>query len=430
MKPIFLIFLFFACSNIASDQKASHYNNKGITCDGIEVKGQTIICGETSVYTSEKAGNGIKDAFLVMSPDFGKSNQAYSMNYQNVPSRFEKIIPFENDLVIGGFYGESKNKLLIRTNDKGAAIWGVQSEKYRTFDPGDMAMNPAGDIFMVTKDPASEAYHGTVHLFDKDGNCKWSKDMSSIEIMQDIIATKDGHFLISYKQKGAYIDGSTRKKYWMNSFHKIDQSGEIMWSRKFHLDNELVDECVFSKVLEDKSGNLYFIGKIDLLKPRKQHPFITKTDKEGKVFWSYVYDCTPELNFKSGCFDATGNLILVADGYAKNGGISFMQMAPDGNVLWAKMTKTANYEQAISVFPTKNGFEIIWDKLLNFASFTINQKGQCCSAKTEELAFTRQKFPIQLDDFKGNWETVQAEWKKMEFKLTPHSDVTSTSDCK
>jgi hypothetical protein len=430
MKPITILLFFFACSNISSDQKAYHYNNKGITSDAIiDSRDQKIICGETSVYTSEKSGTGNKDAFFVLSSDHGKTNIGYSMGTADLPERFERVIPIGTEFVLNGFSGESKNKFLIKTNSKGEAIWGIQSERFRTFDPGDMAMDPSGNVLFITKDPSAEAYHGTLHLVDKDGNCKWSRDMSSIEVMQDIICTQDKLFLISFKQKGAYIDGSTRKKYWMNSFHKVDQSGQIVWSRKFHFDNDLVDECTFSKILEDKSGHLYFMGKIDLLKPRKQNLFITKTDKDGRIIWSNVYTGSAELNFKSGCFDSKGNLILAADGYSKNGGIAFLQLAPDGNILWAKITKSANYEQVISIFTSRDGYEIVWDKLLNFASFTVDLKGRTCTAGVEDLKLGIQKFPLILDEFKGSWDPIEADWKKMDLKLVAHQDVISTSDC-
>jgi hypothetical protein len=428
-KTLSLFLLLVACSNVATDQKAFHYNNKGITCAGIlDSKGQLVICGETSVFTSNQPATAGKEAFFVVTKNEGKDNTGYSLSISNNPSRFERIIPFEKDYIIGGFNSETKNKMLIRTNDAGAAIWGIQSEKFRTFDPGDMCIDKSGNLLVMTKDPSAEAYHGTLHFIDKDGNCKWSRDMSSIEVMQDMIPCRDGHFLISYKQKGAFIDGSTRKKYWMNSFHKVDQSGQIIWSRKFHLENDLVDDCVFSKILEDKNGNLFFIGKLDVAQPRKQHLFVTKTDKDGRIFWSLYYDTPQELNFKTGCFDQTGNLILVADGYSKNGGMAFMQLAADGSVAWAKLFKTANYEQALDLIENKNSFTLIWDKLLNFATMSFNAKGQTCN-KVDELTITNHKFPLLLDEFKYSWDNVEADWKKMEFNLVPHQDIKVSSDC-
>ena len=44
------------------------------------------------------------------------------------------MIAFENDYVLNGNSGESKNKFLIKTNSNGDAIWGIQSEKFRAFD--------------------------------------------------------------------------------------------------------------------------------------------------------------------------------------------------------------------------------------------------------------------------------------------------------
>lgn len=434
MKPSYLFLLLFACSNsnIATDQLAFHYENKGITCDAmLHNKSETMICGESSVYNSSaQAGSVEKDALLLISSDGGRSSRGISYGNPGTTERFEKITTAENAFYLGGFTGDEKMKFLLKLNAQYESAWGIQSERFKTLEPGDMVTDAKGNTLLITKDPAAESYHGFLHLINKDGACLWSKDVPSVDVMQDIITTGDGNYLVSFKQKGAYIDGSTRKKYWMNAFHKINTTGELIWSRKFHIEYDLVDDCIFSEILEDKSGNLYFIGKADLRSTTTQHLLIIKTDKEGRIAWSTLFNCIHQLNFKNGCFDANGNMMFVADGYGKNGGMAFIQMKPDGTIIWSKFIKTANYEQGLQVFSLPKAYEIVWDKLLNFALFTLDAKGNSCFTNMEDLKCTPQKFPVLLDAFTSNWKNVDSDWKKTEVRLVTHQNLKAVSDCK
>lgn len=432
MKYLSILILFCACSNVSFDQKASTFSNKGITSDALlDAKGNFYICGETSVFTSGKPSQAVnKDAFFVYSNDFGKTFHGYSYGEANQAERFERILTYDNSLILSGFYGDSKSKFLLRVLPEGKPVWAIQSEIYKTFDQGDVAVDPTGNILLSSKNPTDDAYLGFMHLIDKEGNCKWSKRMSAMEIMQDIICTRDSQFIISYKQKGAFIDGSTRKKYWMNSFHKINKEGSFIWSNKFHIEVDQASDCVFNKVLEDQAGNLYFIGRIELLKSKGHDLFIIKTNSTGTILWSSIYATSNEFAFKNACFHESGNLLLVADGYGKNGGLVYMEMKPDGVISWSKIKATANYEQVINILPGKNKYAIVWDKLLNFSTFTMDAKGNSCYTDVKEQIIERQNFPVLLDTYHGSWDPAVSDWKKIEISLLPHSEIPLTNECK
>jgi hypothetical protein len=431
MKPIYLLFLLFACANVAKDQISFYFENKGMTCHAFQNRtGQTIICGESTSFTSKgKSQQQDKDALFLISSNNGQNNQAYSYGVPDLSERFERILSHEGNYIITGYQGDAKHKFLLKVNANAEPLWGIESTRFRTLDAGHMDIDPNGNTLLMTKDSAAEAFYCTVHLIDHEGNCKWSKKISAIESMQDILCTRDQNFLISFKQKGAFIDGETRKKYYMNTFYKVNAAGQILWSRKFHFETLVAEDCIFSQILEDASGNLYFMGKSNLLVPKKQQLFLTKTNPDGVIQWSHVYASEQELQFKNACFDKSGNIVLLADGYAKNGGIAYMSITSAGEVVWAKIIPSAAYEQAVSIFPTKNSFQVVWDKLLNFAVFSFDADGKTCSDNVQELKLVKRKFPLLLDQFNGRWEDVVPDWKPLTFTLTSHPNISSVSTC-
>ncbi|MBK7738986.1 MAG: hypothetical protein IPI45_14605 [Saprospiraceae bacterium] len=95
--------------------------------------------------------------------------------------------------------------------------------------------------------------------------------------------------MISYKQKGAYINGELRKKYWINTFQIVDPIGELVQYRNFHFEYDLITDWHFNKLLQDKKGNLYFIGKIEYRNSNRQEAFIIKTAIDGQIIWSHTY---------------------------------------------------------------------------------------------------------------------------------------------
>jgi hypothetical protein len=106
-----------------------------------------------------------------------------------------------------------------------------------------------------------------------------------------------------------------------------------------------------------------------------------------------------------------------------------MSITSAGEVVWAKIIPSAAYEQAVSIFPTKNSFQVVWDKLLNFAVFSFDADGKTCSDNVQELKLVKRKFPLLLDQFNGRWEDVVPDWKPLTFTLTSHPNISSVSTC-
>ncbi|HEX5626035.1 MAG TPA: hypothetical protein VFX48_08465 [Saprospiraceae bacterium] len=425
-----LSFFALACKTPGSpDHHGILFQNKGITCDGIlDESGQTVICGESSVYTATRDGSGDKDAFLaILAPDL-KTGTGYSFGQPGVPERFEQVVSGNKGYWLEGFYGESKNKFLIRVDALGKTVWASRSERFQTFDEGHLAVNRQGEVLLATKDPSADAYQGFIHFFNAEGRCAWSRQVKSMEGMQDILVANDQSFILSFRQKGAYIDAALRKKYMINSFYKISREGQLLWSKSFHFDREQSEQCEFQQVLQDPSGAMYFIGRLEWKPNQKQELYVVKTLANGEIQWSKRYSGTGEWGFKSAALNAKGHLILLGDGYAKKGGLVLVEIQPDGLPVWSKLLPSSYYDQAIQLISLKNGYGIVWDKLLNFAFFDIGPDGGSCFDEAD-LKLDVQNVPLLINESRVVMDSIEGDWKPFSPVLVRHETIALSSNC-
>ncbi|MBK8450664.1 MAG: hypothetical protein IPL42_11840 [Saprospiraceae bacterium] len=82
------------------------------------------------------------------------------------------------------------------------------------------------------------------------------------------------------------------------------------------------------------------------------------------------------------------------------------------------------------IFCRENKYAIVWDKLLNFSTFTMDAKGNSCYTDVKEQIIERQNFPVLLDTYHGSWDPAVSDWKKIEISLLPHSEIPLTNECK
>ncbi len=427
-------FMFIGCSQVDSDQKAILLQTKGLSCDAVlNDSGELLFCGETSTYaqaaSKEKSG---KNAYILQTNMAAKQYKLFSYSIETQNVRFEQICPLGADRYISGNFGEDRNKLICKLNNQQDIVWAQGSNQYKTIDKGDMAVDAAGNCLLPTKDPSSDAYEACLHLFDANGTCKWSRKLSAVEVWQDVIVLNNQKFMISYKQKGAYINGELRKKYWINTFQMVDPKGELMQYRNFHFDYDLITDWHFNKLIQDKAGNLYFIGKIEYRISNRTEAFIVKTTLDGRILWSQTYAANngTEYVFKNACFNASGNLMIVGDGYSKKGGLIYLEMSPDGKVIWANLKQSAYFDQVVSILAKGKNYQILWDKLLNLASFTINAKGESCSNDVQSLQFNQKAFAVLLNENVGAWTPVEADWKPIQIHKENQEQIPVENACK
>lgn len=427
-------FIFIACSQVAPDQRAILLQTKGLTCDAVLTNsGELLICGETASYARpDSKASGLKDAYLFQTSTTGKNTALTTYAIDGKSVRFEQICPNGGDRFISGNYGEDKNKIICKLGSKNELVWALGSTIYKTIDKGDLAVDLAGNCLIPTKDPSSDAYEACLHLIDASGVCKWSRKLKAIEVWQDVIVLNNQKFMISYKQKGAYINGELRKKYWINTFQIVDPIGELVQYRNFHFEYDLITDWHFNKLLQDKKGNLYFIGKIEYRNSNRQEAFIIKTAIDGQIIWSHTYAANNgnEYAFKNACLTSSGNLIVLGDGYSKKGGIFFLEMNPEGNINWAKLKSAAYFDQAMTIISKGKNYEIIWDKLLNLSAFSCNEKGQTCTDDVQEIQFAQKNFPVLLNENKGAWENITGDWTTITLKSENHTQLSVEEVCK
>jgi len=416
LTNLYLPLLILSCSGITVRENGMLLKTKGLTCDAIAgAENQILICGETSTFSMHPE-SGQKDGYCLELSVGGNDGPLHQFHFENQSCRIEKIRPSKQNWAITGIRGDQKNKFVGLLNEQFEPLWVMTSDTLQTTDQVEMAANSAGELLLSCKHPGSDAYQMFIYQFDSQGQCQWARSISSVEILQDMLITKDQHYFISFKQKGAYIDGQTRKRYLMNSFYKLDGTGQVIWAAKFHMDDDQIHHAHFNKVIEDAAGSLYFIGII-AFQPNVENAYVVKTNVDGKIIWSKFYVGLEEVTLKSACFTKKGNVLLFGDGYGKKGGLTAMEINPNGESIWTRKFNSANYEQAIAVIEGKSAHWLVWDKLFTIGHFTLNQEGKSCmpseiiqNVKPQEVLINMEKFKGRIEEIAtGNWQKAKLE---------------------
>ncbi len=422
--------LILSCSGVATDSFSFTLENKGLTADAaITEEGQILLCGESAVYNSDKDPSN-KDAFVYQFNPKSATSVGFSFGTPAVPDRCERMFVSKKDIYIRGYSGEDKESFIMKMDAAGDFKWALKAPGHQSTDQAEMAVNANGDVLIATKNLAAEAYDMDFHLLDANGQHLWSRKLKSVEVLQDIDALKDGSFLISFKQKGAYLDGQTRKRYLMNTFDRIDNKGDLVSSIKFHFDDDQVHGVVFSEVLENQEGQYYFLGRLELQKGNEGHIYFLKANSDGSLIYSKFVANGPDYRIRSAVFTPKGNLLVLADGYGRKGGLLYFEMSPDGKILWSRQMTSAQYDQAIRVLGAEKGSWIIWDRLFRFSGFHIDPKGQSCLSDEQFPEMQLQDLAVQTDHFKGQLEMDSVKWDKLHFDIKRHDFPELKSDCK
>lgn len=419
-----------ACSGTNHKGNGFLVENKGLTCDAQKIdKDHFIICGESTIFTTT-AETSNKDGFChIRKIDNDSQGSGFAIGQAEQADRIEKIKGFNQHFIISGITGENKTKFLAKLDSKFNLIWLRHSDSIQTTDQAELAIDQTGHILLAGKNPADESYQIQLHLFNNDGSCLWSRALPSVEILQDILPTTDQNFLVSFKQKGAYIDGQTRKRYIMNAFYKINKEGQAVWAGKFHLDDDQVHHSYFTKVVEDSQGNLYFLGQI-AFQANVENAYIVKTNSNGKILWSKFFVGLEDYVFKSATIAGDGKIKVVGDGYGKKGNLVFASLTSDGQLEWARKLKAANYEQAIAIFATEHSQTIIWDKLFTMAGVNTDEKGKSCIEGNEEVKAKAQEFLIQMERFNGRMSEIPLHgWNEMHIDVKVFDRVETKKLC-
>ncbi len=401
-----------ACAGSPAHQEAFLVETRGLCSDAFLLgKNRIAVCGESANYKFPGSSNA-KDGFVWIR-DLGTSGgSGIAFSSGQADSRIERVVSTNAGYVLAGFSGPDRDHLLVCADTNWTVKWSRTATGQHSTDLPVLALGTDGSILHASRPTDGEAFLTDLHLTDPSGNVRWTRRIPSVETMQGLITGSSGDFLVSYKQKGAYLAGQTRKRYLMNSFQRFDLSGKVMQSIRFLFDDDQVQNAVFGDVAELPGGRLLFAGKL-VLSSGNEFAFALLSQPGGKILWSNIYTGLQNHHFKRIAINPEGKFLLLADAYGKQGGMALIRLAQDGTVEDAKTWKASSYEQAAGLILTEDGFcTAIWDRLFAIAGAVFDPKFRACVEGLESPEVKPQQVYVLQEAFRDRVEELPAqEWK-------------------
>ncbi len=424
MRFVILFVIAASCTHYSGGQKAFHFENKGITTDALRLSDQSLlICGESSTGAS-------KEGVLLRLNAKGEADQVIGLGDGQNAFRLEKLGLAAGQIVSSGYGFEDKASMVAGFGNNLELKWLLRADSLMPFEEPALCADSKGNVVVLSKAPSAwSPYYGVFTLINQEGKVMWNRKVDMIDVMSDIVALRNGDFLTCFKQKGAYIDGGTHKKYYMISVMRFTVQGELAYQVKFLVDREQFLDVDFNKVLESSGGELYFCGRSRNLANRTDL-LVVKTDKGGKIIWSKTYQTNQEQGIKAATFDSKGNIVLVADSYGHSGGMLRSAIDPSGNVLWANFNKSTPYEQMRAVFTLKDGFQYICDRTLNMGVYLSTGNGSVCFGGSGSANLTVGSAEFILSNNTNEFQEYNAGWKRVEPKISRPGAWNRVDDCK
>ncbi|NOT38331.1 MAG: hypothetical protein HOP11_13250 [Saprospiraceae bacterium] len=424
---IFIVILIFSCSS--GSQNATHIETKGISCDAVKSAEGILISGESSLLADRSKGTSQKDAYIANLGSSTGSVKVITVGNQSDMFRLDQLAS-SSGFVLASGYGMADKKALVLGMDSDLKLnWGLVSDSLEAFEEPASSMDANGNYLVVNKNLAATPYYAYFTLLTREGKVQWTQRTDHIDALADIVSLRNNNFLIAFKQKGAYIDGGTMKKYLMASSLWVTKDGAIIQKYKFLVDRDKFIDFNLHKCLEDSKGNIYYFGS-GLLVNNRTDLFVIKTNAAGHVQWSYTYQTGHELVIKSADISKDDKIVIAADSYGKSGGFLLAGLGTDGKILWNNHTSTTPYEQIKSVFIDKDQFIVVYDKTLQAGILYCDSKGKSCTGKSKELSIAQSNADIQLSPNNAEFEATQCRWLPLQLQTMMHNDVKLISDCK
>lgn len=419
-----------ACAGSPSNQKSFLVETRGLSSYAFNIgKSHIAVCGESANYKSPGSSSA-KDGFIWIRDLAGSAGTGISFSNGQSDSRIERVLPTSGGYVLAGFTGPDRDHLLVYADTDWTVRWSKTAAGQRSTDLPVLTVGADGSILHASRPTGGEAFLTDLHLTDPAGKLRWTRRIPSVETMQGLIASSRGDFLVSYKQKGAYLDGQTRKRYLMNSFQRFDLSGKVVQSIRFLFDDDQVQNAVFGDVAELPGGKLLFAGKL-VLAAGSEYAFALLSQPDGKILWSNIYTGLQNYHFKRIAIDAEGKFLLLADAYGKQGGMALLRLAPDGSAEEVKTWKASSYEQAAGLLLTGEGSCIaVWDRLFAIAGAVFDPRFRACVNGMESLEAKPQHLNVLQEAFRDRVEELPIqEWTDAGVRSERLSGIPEKSLC-
>jgi len=115
---------------------------------------------------------------------------------------------------------------------------------------------------------------------------------------------------------------------------KYSPSGEIIWSRIIHHDEDLLS---LPSLAVDKEGNIIMVAGYFRYPPGEFWGYIVKCDNEGNILWFREFTINRWCWFRSVVCDDSNNIFLAGVyGEGEDDNIVLIKYSPNGDLVWTK----------------------------------------------------------------------------------------------
>ncbi len=418
--------IFYSCAKNTGGQRSAHLDSKGLTGQAIPIgQAEYILGGETSTFG---AISGQKSAYLLALNENLKSIHGIAIGEDNQSFRIERLNLYKDIILSSGYGWQDKQAFVASFNKDLKPIWVLSNPQLRSFEEPRMACNIKGQSLLVSKNPNAEPYMSFLSLITSEGTVQWVKKLDQVDVMGDVIGSLSGDFIIGFKQKGAYIDGGTRKKYYMNTVIRVLEDGSISNQVKILVDREKFMDFQINTILESKNGDIFLMGLV-IDNSNRTDLLIMKMTSNLRIAWANTYKTNKELSIKAALINTDGKIVVSADAYARGGGIFIGCINSNGDFLWNSFAKSTQYDQVKNLFETQKGYLAIIDKTLSAGFIYSNKTGQMCFGDCSVLSITKTDANLFLSNNSAELLADSTIWNKVDLniKVVDHIDV--SNDC-
>lgn len=211
---------------------------------------------------------------------------------------------------------------------------------------------------------------------DKSGNVIWntyvggSTDYVPKYVIPKIVKLNNYYYVIGSTQSSEIdgYNGGTCGNYPCSDIlvAKVDTNGNVVWKKAYGTDNE---DIGYSAIVD---GNyLIVVGYIDRDTSEKKYgsAYVMKIDENGNVIWSRDYLSYGKAEYFYDITKVGNTYIAVGMAYNSYKDITIFALDNSGNVLWYTYTNQSNWDEAYAVTPVDDTHFLIGGVGVGFENF-------------------------------------------------------------
>ncbi len=215
-----------------------------------------------------------------------------------------------------------------------------------------------------------------IQKIDKNGKVIWNTyvggqtDYVPAYVTPKVIELGDYYYVVGSTQ-GTDVEGyhgGTCKGHPCSDIlvAKVDKDGNLIWHKAYGTENE---DIGYSAIAD--GNNIVVVGYVDRNTDQKKYgsAYVMKIDEEGNVIWSKDYLSYDKAEFFYDIAKVGDKYIVVGMAYKNYKDIAIFALDEAGNVLWHKYSNQSNWDEAYSVIPFDNNHFIIGGVGVGFENF-------------------------------------------------------------